>query len=82
LNSFTEIIEHRPDFLRRVVQFAGFAVIQQIQAVIQYQKCFGNTEIAMLQVAKTLLCRPEQSMPTIFGNAVAVELTSRCVSVA
>ena len=68
-NKFPEILEHRPDFLQQVVQFAGFALIQQIQAMIQYQKSFGNTGIAMLQVAKTLLCRPEQSMPTIFGAA-------------
>ncbi|HBB33681.1 MAG TPA: LPS biosynthesis choline kinase [Cyanobacteria bacterium UBA8803] len=74
LDTFPEILEHRPDFLRRVVQFAGFGLIQQIQAMIQYQKSFGNTGIAMLQVAKTLLCRPEQSMPTIFG-AAAVQLT-------
>ncbi len=73
-NSFPEIIEHRPDFLLRIVQFAGFALIQQIQAVIQYQKSFGNIEIAMLQVAKALLCRPEQSLSTIFGTA-AVEST-------
>lgn len=75
LNTFPEILEHRSDFLQRAVQFAGFALIQQIQAMIQYQKSFGNTGIAMLQVAKTLLCRPEQSMPTIFG-ADAVEVTS------
>lgn len=74
LNTFPDIIEHRPDFLLRVVQFAGFALIQQIQAMIQYQKSFGNAGIAMLQVAKTLLCRPEQSMPTIFG---AAELTCK-----
>ncbi|WP_193198124.1 phosphotransferase [Nostoc sp. MG11] len=74
LNTFPEILEHRPDFLQRVVQFTGFALIQQIQAMIQYQKSFGNTGIAMLQVAKTLLSRPVQSMPTIFG-AAAVELT-------
>jgi hypothetical protein len=74
LNTFPEILEHRPDFLQRVVQFTGFALIQQIQAMIQYQKSFGNMGIAMLQVAKTLLSRPVQSMPTIFG-AVAVELT-------
>jgi Phosphotransferase enzyme family len=80
LNTFPEIVEHRPDFLLRVVQFAGFALIQQIQAVIQYQKSFGNTEIAMLQVAKALLCRPEQSIPTIFGTAV--ELTPISASVA
>lgn len=68
-HKFPEILEHCPDFLQRVVQFAGFALIQQIQAMIQYQKSFRNTGIAMLQVAKTLLCRPEQSMPTIFGTA-------------
>jgi thiamine kinase-like enzyme len=73
LHNFPEILEHYPDFLERVVQFVGFALIQSIQAMIQYQKSFGNTGIAMLQVAKTLLCRPEQSMPTIFGNVA--ELT-------
>jgi len=74
LNTFPEILEKRPDFLHRVVQFIGFALIQQIQGMIQYQKSFGNTGIAILQVAKTLLSRPVQSMPTIFGTA-AVELT-------
>ncbi len=73
LNAFPEILEHRPDFLGRVVQFTGFALIQQIQAMIQYQKSFGNTGIAMLQVAKTLLCRPEQSMPTIFGTTAELK---------
>ncbi|MBD2180579.1 aminoglycoside phosphotransferase family protein [Planktothrix sp. FACHB-1355] len=70
-DTFPEIVEHRPDFLKRVVQFAGLALIQQIQAMIQYQKSFGNTGICMLQVAKSLLCRPEQSMSTVFGNAAA-----------
>ncbi|MEH2362409.1 aminoglycoside phosphotransferase family protein [Nostoc sp.] len=74
LNTFPEILKHRPDFLQRMVQFTGFALIQQIQAMIQYQKSLGNMGIAMLQVAKTLLSRPVQSMPTIFG-AAAVELT-------
>jgi 5-methylthioribose kinase len=74
LGNFPEILEHRPDFLRRVVQFSGLALIQQIQAMLQYQKSFGNTGICMLQVAKSLLCRPEQSIPTVFGVAEA-ELT-------
>ena len=73
-SNFPEILERRPDFLRRVVQFSGLALIQQIQAMLQYQKSFGNTGICMLQVAKTLLCRPEQSIPTVFGVAEA-ELT-------
>ncbi|MDF5708075.1 MAG: phosphotransferase [Nostoc sp. S4] len=80
-NTFPEIVQYRPDFLLRVLQFAGFALIQQIQAVIQYQKSFGNIEIAMLQVAKALLCRPERSIPTIFGSA-AFELTYLSASVA
>ncbi|MBD2664912.1 hypothetical protein B6N60_01019 [Richelia sinica FACHB-800] len=75
LKTFPEILEHHPDFLHKSVQFAGFALIQQIHSMIQYQKSFGNTGIAMLQVAKTLLCRPEQSMPTIFGHNAA-ELSS------
>jgi len=81
LGNFPEILEHRPDFLRRVVQFSGLALIQQIQAILQYQKSFGNTGICMLQVAKTLLCRPEQSIPTVFGVAEA-ELTSLSRSLA
>jgi thiamine kinase-like enzyme len=68
-DNFPEIIEHHPDFLRRVVQFSGLALIQQIQAMLQYQKSFGNMGICMLQVAKTLLCRPEQSIATVFGVA-------------
>jgi len=80
-DNFPEIVERRPDFLRRVVQFAGLALIQQIQAMLQYQKSFGNTGICMLQVAKTLLCRPEQSILTVFGVAEA-ELTSLSRSLA
>lgn len=76
LRQFPEILVRRPDFLRRVVQFAGLALIQQIQATIQYQKAFGNAGICMLQVAKSLLCRPVQSIPTVFGLSDS-ELTGR-----
>lgn len=72
--NFPDILEHRPNFLLQVVQFAGLALIQRIQAMIQYQKSFGNQGICMLQVAKSLLCRPEQSLATVFGTA-ATELT-------
>lgn len=78
---FPEIIERRPDFLRRVVQFSGLALIQQIQAMIQHQKSFGNTGICMLQVAKTLLCRPDKSILTVFGVTES-ELTSLTYSLA
>ena len=74
LHTFPEILEHRPALLQQVVQFSGFTLIQRIQAMIQYKKSFGNAGIVMLQVAKTLLCRPKESMPTIFG---AAELTQK-----
>lgn len=77
LDSFPEIIERRPDFLKRVVQFSGYGLIEKIKARIQYQEPFGNTGICMLQVAKTLLCRPMQSIPTVFG-ITASELS--CIS--
>ncbi|MEH2063944.1 MAG: phosphotransferase [Nostoc sp.] len=79
LNHFPEILEHRPDFLRRVIQFAGWDLIIAIQSTLQYQKTFGNTGICMLQVAKSLLCRPEASIPTVFGMQ-ASELTSTSLS--
>ncbi|MDJ0620965.1 MAG: phosphotransferase [Calothrix sp. MO_192.B10] len=78
LNHFPEILETSPEFLLRVVQFAGLALIETIQAKLQHQKSFGNSGICMLQVAKTLLCRPEQSIPTVFGMP-ALEITHRAV---
>lgn len=76
LQNFPAIFQARPDFLKRVIQCAGLALIQQIQAMIQYEKSFGNTGICMLQVAKSLLCRPEQAMPTVFGSHLSEILHS------
>ncbi len=74
LNNFPEILRRCPDFLLRVVQFTGLALIRKIQVKIQYKDTLGNKAIAMLQVAKTLLCRPEQSIPIVFGTTES-ELT-------
>lgn len=68
LNSFPEILQRRPDFWHRVIQFAGLSLIYVIQSTLQYQKSFGNTGICTLQVAKSLLCRPKESIGTIFGT--------------
>lgn len=68
LENFPAILEHYSDFLQRVVQFAGLALIETIGAFIDYHKYFGNRSICMLQVAKSLLCRPEQSITTLFGT--------------
>ncbi|NEO97895.1 MAG: aminoglycoside phosphotransferase family protein [Symploca sp. SIO2E9] len=67
--TFPAITQYYADFWSRVVQFAGLTLISGIWAIIQYRKTFNNTGIAMLQVAKVLLCSPESSMPTILGAA-------------
>lgn len=67
LQAFPDILVDRPDFLARAVQFAGLGLIQGIQAGIEYQKTLGNSGIAQLQVAKSLLCCPDRSMQTVFG---------------
>jgi hypothetical protein len=67
--NFPEILDYCPYFLKRAVQFSGLALILHIQATLQNRKTFGNTEICILQVAKGLLCNPNQFMPTVFGAA-------------
>lgn len=71
LSHFPEILEHRHDFLERLVQFTGLALLTQVRGRLEYQKILGNTGICMLQVAKSLLCRPEQSVFSIFGMSEA-----------
>ncbi len=68
LADFPQILIDRPGFVRQVVQFAGLAIIQSILAAVEHQRTLSNTSISQLQVAKSLLCRPEQSMPTVFGT--------------
>jgi hypothetical protein len=76
LDNFPEILEYHPQFLRRVVQFSGLALILQIRATLQHRKTFGNMGICMLQVAKSLLCRPEQSISTVFGVTASEIISS------
>ncbi|OYD91872.1 LPS biosynthesis choline kinase [Nostoc sp. 'Peltigera membranacea cyanobiont' 210A] len=67
INAFPMILEYRSDFISRVIQFAGLALIHQIQEMITCRKHFNNVELCMLQVAKSLLVMPEQAVLTIFG---------------
>ncbi|WP_414528484.1 phosphotransferase [Nodularia chucula] len=67
LNAFPMILEYRSDFVVQVVKFTGLALINQIQASINYGKYFGDREICMLQFAKNLLTIPEESLVNIFG---------------
>jgi Phosphotransferase enzyme family len=67
LTAFPEITSVRPDFVRRVIQFAGLSLIKHLQHRIEYHQPFGNDDICTLQVAKSLLCYPDQSISNIFG---------------
>jgi serine/threonine protein kinase len=68
LAEFPAIIQTRPDYLDRVVQFAGLALIQRVEITIDEDRIFGNRGIIMLQVAKQLLCTPQAAIKTIFGS--------------
>ena len=67
LNAYPMIVDYHRDFILRVIRFAGLVLIHQIQEMIQYRKYFDNAGICQLQVAKTLLTRPQESVLTIFG---------------
>ncbi len=67
LNQCPEILGYKPQFIQQVMSFSGLVLIQTIQTSIQEQKPFDNIDICMLQVAKSLLCNPKQSVQTIFG---------------
>jgi hypothetical protein len=67
LATFPEITKVRPDFVHRVIQFAGLSLIKHLQHQIEHHQPFGNDGICTLQVAKSLLCYPEQAISKIFG---------------
>ncbi len=57
-----------PDFLKHVMQFAGFNLLENILQKIDDHEPLGNTGISTLQVVKCLLCTPKQSVAAIFGS--------------
>jgi Phosphotransferase enzyme family len=75
LKQFPEILEHRPNFLRQTLQFTGLILIKRIQGQLEQLSPFNNTSICTLQVAKALLCRPEDSISTVFGTIAMSELS-------
>jgi serine/threonine protein kinase len=68
LEGFPEIMIARPDYLDRVIQFAGLCLIERVEISIDEDRIFGNRGIVMLQVAKRLICTPKAAMGTLFGN--------------
>lgn len=51
-----------------MLRFAGLGLIEVIQERLFYREPFGNLEISILQVARSLLCHPEAAMSTVFGD--------------
>jgi hypothetical protein len=71
LESFPEILDHRSDFIRRVMQFAGIGIIDRLSYYVEYHYYFDNVDICKLQVAKNLLCSPEIGIKTLLGQTEA-----------
>lgn len=67
LNTFPRILEYRTDFLQRVIQFAGLALIHNIEERIKCHKYFASHSVLILDIAKNLLTMPSESILTIFG---------------
>ena len=71
LTQFPEIIDHRSDFISRVVQFAGIGILDRLSYYVEHHYPFHNNSLFKLQVAKNLLCYPQQQIETIFGASEA-----------
>lgn len=67
LKEYPNILQDYPDFIQRVIQFSGLAIIYEIIARVQFHHVFDGTDICMFQVAKNLLCKPSQSFQSILG---------------
>lgn len=76
---FPEILERHPNFLSRVMQFTGLVLIKRMQGKLEQLDPFDNTSICTLQVAKALLCNPEQSVLNILGAAGAELLKNQTI---
>jgi Phosphotransferase enzyme family len=76
LGEFPAITRTRPDYLDRVIQFAGLALIENIEGKIYAERNFDNRGIVILQVAKQLICTPQAAMNTLFGANSSQLITS------
>jgi thiamine kinase-like enzyme len=71
MNQFSEVFQDSPDFLERVLQFAGIVLIEKIVTQLEYYDPFNNSNICTLQVAKSLLCNPQQAALSIFAMPIS-----------
>ncbi len=68
LAGFPAITIARPDYLNRVIQFAGLFLIERVEGNIYAKRTFDNRDIIIMQVAKQLICTPQAAMNTLFGR--------------
>jgi thiamine kinase-like enzyme len=66
-HAFPVILDYQPNFLNRIIQFAGLALIHDVHNMIQNHKSFERTYLCAFKVAKSLLTMPEKSVLNIFG---------------
>jgi hypothetical protein len=78
---FPEILERRPNFFSRVMQFTGLILVKRIQGKLEHLGAFDNASICTMQVAKSLLCAPETSVLNLFGTTASELTMDRPVSV-
>jgi thiamine kinase-like enzyme len=67
IGAFPMIMEYRKNFIMRVVQFAGLALMNSLEQDIKSQQSFNNTQLNILLTSKTLLTMPFESINTVFG---------------
>ena len=81
LTEFPQILSHRPEFVRRVVQFAGMGILNRLTYYVEHHYHFDNNSLCKLQVAKNLICAPQQGIATLFGMTEAELIaTSVCTA--
>ena len=68
LAEFPGISIDRPDYLDRVIQFAGLGLIQRVEGNLYEERNFDNRGMVILQVAKQLICTPQAAINTLFGS--------------
>ena len=71
LTEFPQILSYRSDFVRRVVQFAGIGILDRLTYHMEHHYHFDNNSLCKLQVAKNLICAPQQGITTLFGMTEA-----------
>lgn len=68
LTQFPEILNRRPDFVKRVVQFAAISILDRLSYYVEYHHHFDNKSLCKLRVAIQLMCHPEHEIGTLFAT--------------